>query len=314
MDITRYSGPRLRLSPAFGLLRGFDRFLFHFPKFSSESYSPARWINEILGHLESHSYSKTFSYFHFPDTHPVWITPDETRYFNLGRTGCTSFNIPKMFDEKSSLYDLPAQARNFYLLRMAEIDRILGMLFDYIEREFRDNAVVILTSDHGLKMPYLSEEHVPDEPFMTDIRVQIPLFMRGAGIAPQVYTDMCQPNIDLPKTLLDLAGIVPDDSELNGINLLTPHEHRNAVISESFYRNVYEIAVRGFGHVLFLKFPADDIACKITEPKPFYHALFKDGTTSYSHDYDHKKVEPEISARLHTIALNHIAHVRLAQQ
>ena len=298
-----------RVTPAFGHNRGFDRFLYHFaePHISYQQYNPAIWIQEIISHLETYHNDRTFSYFQFPDTHPSWDIATHTRYFQLGRRGSTSANIKEMMNSKNSkdLFDLPEQASQIYLLKLMEIDRMFGAIFSYVEDHFGDEAMVVVTADHGLRMPYLPQKHKEDEPFLTDVRVNIPLYIRGGDVSKSTYEDLCSPNVDLPIMLLNAAGIKPDFVDLDGLDLCSNQVSRKAVISEYIYDGIYEIAVRGYGHALFLKYKIDDINFKLLSKDPFYKALYKLNESEYSPKDNLLETNPEIVDNLQKAACDH---------
>lgn len=298
-----------RVTPAFGHLRGIDRFLYHFPSYSEDTYHPAIWIDELTGHLESHYYSKTFSYFHFPDPHPIWDNPKESRYFSLGRSGSTQLNLKCLLRGKSSSSELRASCEQLYLLKLAEIDRALGTLFEYVEREFGNDALVIATSDHGLRMPY-EAEYERNLPYLKDRRVQIPLFIRGGTIPPLKFEGPCSPNLDIPKILADHFELVWDEP-MDGVDVTTNGRSRDVVVSESFYQGVYELAVRGFGHTLIQKFTVDDVQIRLTETRPHYIALFKTGETDYSDVNNLAAVSPNILQVLQDYSYRHIDKCKL---
>ncbi len=212
---------------------------------------------------------------------------------------------------KNENYDQESQARQLYSLRLAELDRLLGALFDNLSREYGDRCLVVLTADHGLKMPYIPEARASDIPFLTDIRVEIPIFIKGKGVSPQINKAACQPNIDLPKTLLALANLKQDDGLFDGVNLLDNSVPRTASISESFFDGHYELAVRADAHVYFLKFKADDVTCRITDPVPVYEGLFAKGTASYEISYELSRAQPELLQKLKAIANQHIERLEL---
>lgn len=303
-----------RVTPAFGHSRGFDRFLYHFvePGYSYQKYDPAVWIQEIIGHLEAHHEDQTFSYFQFPDTHPSWDFVPDTRYFHLGRRGNTSADLRGMLKSVTGKdFDVPAQAVQIYLLRLLELDRMFGSVFDYIEKNFGDEALVVVTADHGLRMPYLSEAYRNDEPFLTDIRVNIPLFMKGANVPHGVYNKLCSPNIDIPKMLLNLCGIEHDSNDMDGLNILDPNVKRDTVISEYIYDGVYEIAVRGYENALFLKFNIDDVSHKLLSQEPFYVGLYPLGTETYLKEGNLSTEQDHVVRTLKKVALDHISKARL---
>lgn len=307
-----------RVTPAFGHHRGFDRFLYHFgvPGFSWQTYDPAVWIQEIIGHMEAHYAGKTFSYFQFPDTHPSWQMPPQTRYFHLGRRGNTSSDLERMMKFKSvSGINVPDQAHQLYSLRLAEIDRLFGCIFDYIERTFGDEALVIVTADHGMRMPYLSEAYRDDEPFLTDVRMNIPLYMRGFGIPEKTYDALCLPNVDLPLMILNLAGIQKDTDDFDGMDIINPKgKTRNCVISEYIYNGVYEIAVRGYDHALFQKYSIDDREFRILSDIPLYQGLYPLDAPSYDNEFEVTRNRPEIMDALQQEVRLHFHRAKLTEE
>ncbi|VAW48817.1 hypothetical protein MNBD_GAMMA03-471 [hydrothermal vent metagenome] len=297
-----------RITPAFGHSRGFDRFLYHFvdPKLSYEDYNPAVWTQEIIGHLEAHYNDCTFSYFQFPDTHPSWHLAPSTRYFQFGRRGNTSGKYKEMLMfSKEEIFNIPEQCEQLYSLRLAELDRMFGSIFDYVERHFGNEALVAVTADHGLRMPYLNESHENNAPFLTDIRVNIPLYMRGANVPSKVYSELCAPNIDLPKMLLDLAGIKPEVEDFDGINFIDHQRENGAVITEYAYHSVYEIAVRGDDHALFLKYKIDDLNFKLLSKEPIYTALYFLKEEAYLLEDNLINKKPSVVKQLKKIAEEH---------
>jgi arylsulfatase A-like enzyme len=308
-----------RITPAFGHHRGFDRFLYHFaaPGYSYQHYDPAIWMQEIIGHMEAHYGDRTFSYFQFPDTHPAWNIPPETRYFYLGRHGSTSGNIEPFLRSKShDPYDIPEQAYQIYSLRLAELDRMIGGVFDYAQRRFGDEALIVVTADHGMRLPYVSEAHRNDEPFLTDIRVKVPMYLRGLGVPECSFDGLCAPNLDIPLTLLKIARIKPESDDFDGVDILDPEsrKRREYVASEYIYAGVYEIAIRGYDHCLFLKYKIDDLAFKVLSEEPLYAGLYPLDTPSYGTEFCVTESKPDIVKALHRIAVNHMTATGLMEK
>jgi arylsulfatase A-like enzyme len=268
-----------RLTPAYGHQRGFDRFVYHFPEpgFTRRRYDTAVWLADVVGHLDAHRNDRTFSYVHLPDVHPVWEIPPITRAFNLGRRGSsTGLNLTGLRQAP----DAAEQGRQLYSLRLHEVDRLLGAIFDYIDRHAADRTLVVLTSDHGTPWHYLRAERPRDEPFLVDDRTSVAFYMRGPGVPAATRDGLTSPNLDLMPTVLARAGIAaPDD--LDGRDLLDGAYHRDHVISESVYDGVYEIAVRDGRLAYIERYPIDETAVRITGPAQ-YRALFPAGASSYA--------------------------------
>jgi membrane-anchored protein YejM (alkaline phosphatase superfamily) len=172
------------------------------------------------------------------------------------------------------------QGQQLYLLRLHEIDRLLGGVFDYIERTIASETLVILTADHGTPWHYLRQRRPADEPYLVDDRTAISLRMRGPGVPKRCFGGLTAPNLDLMPTLLARAGLpVPDD--LDGQDLLAPDYRRDYIVSESLYKGVYEIAVRDGCHAYIEKYPLDEQSVRLTGPA-LYRGLFPIGTSDYS--------------------------------
>jgi N-acetylglucosamine-6-sulfatase len=92
---------------------------------------------------------------------------------------------------------------------LAEVDRGMAQLLAAVREagELR-RTIVLFTSDNGL---FFGEHRIPGDknrPYEEAIRV--PLVVAGPGIERQV-TDTPAANVDLAPTLLDLAGVRPDE-------------------------------------------------------------------------------------------------------
>ena len=97
-----------------------------------------------------------------------------------------------------------------YLRSVASIDDNLGRVLDYLDEVgLADNTVVIYTSDQGF---FLGEHGWYDKRFMYEESLRTPLIVRWPGVVSvgSENIDMVL-NLDLPETLLDIAGVtVPD--------------------------------------------------------------------------------------------------------
>jgi arylsulfatase A-like enzyme len=268
-----------RLTPAYGHHRGFDRFIYHFPEagFTQRRYDPAAWLSDLTGHLDAHRRDRTFSYVHLPDVHPVWEIPPFTRSFNLARRG-DSVGLDLRALRKAANAD--EQGRQLYLLRLHDLDRLLGGAFDFIDRNLADETIVLLTADHGTPWHHLRERRPADEPNLVDDRTAISLRMRGPGVPRRRYNGLIAPNIDLLPTLFALAGFeTPPD--LDGENVLAPRRHRDVVLAESLYGGVYEVAARDGARVYIEKYPFHETDLRLTGAAT-YAKLFDAGTPDYS--------------------------------
>lgn len=97
------------------------------------------------------------------------------------------------------------------------IDDKIGELLDVLDDSgLRDNTVVIVTSDHG---EMLGEKGMIQKRSLYEWSARIPLFIDVPGVAPcQIDTPVSL--LDLPATLIDIAGQVPV-RPLDGRSLLS---------------------------------------------------------------------------------------------
>jgi len=256
-----------RLTPAFDVHRGVDRFIYHWPYEgrSTFDYDPAVWVRELQGHLEAHREDTTFSYVHFPDTHAAWNVPPFTRCFNLGRRGDSTGHNLSALEHSATAGE---QGEQLFFLRLHELDRLLGNLFDYIERKFGQEAIVVLTADHGSHWPgFLKTD--PNEPIsLNEFRIGTELWIRGPDIPVGSHEGVVSPNLDLMPTLLGLMGW-DSAQDFHGADLFSDKTSRESVISESIYRSICELAVNDAEGQWIEKYPLDEMTTRITGPAMF---------------------------------------------
>ena len=131
-------------------------------------------------------------------------------------------------------------ARRQYTAALAAIDDSVGDILDTLDDlGLTEDTVVMFSSDHGemLGDHRLFQKHVPYEPAM-----RIPLIAAGPGIATGVSEALTE-LIDLPPTLLELAGIspLPDTDGRSLVSQLGDPAlpHRDAVVvGEHHYRAI----------------------------------------------------------------------------
>lgn len=94
--------------------------------------------------------------------------------------------------------------RRNYAAMIENIDRLVGEFIAYLERSGQlENTVVVYSSDHGdmLGEHCLWEKFVPYQP-----SVHVPLVFAGPGVGAHGLVSAPAAVVDLPATLLDLAG------------------------------------------------------------------------------------------------------------
>ncbi len=128
----------------------------------------------------------------------------------------------------------------------AEIGRVLDALYasDYV-----DNTLVVFVSDHGegIAMHQWNQKQV-----LYDQCVRVPLILAGPGVmARRLSTELVSPALDIPQTLLDIAGKGAPES-MRGVSLRRLAGDAGATLDRSyvvaetkFARNTEPLGLRG---------------------------------------------------------------------
>jgi hypothetical protein len=83
-------------------------------------------------------------------------------------------------------------------------DTILGEIIDALQRRgLYDKATLIVTSDHGLRLSYPTEDHAIEMPTLTP---EVPMFIRSPRVEAR-KSNIDYQHVDFGPTLLDLLGI-----------------------------------------------------------------------------------------------------------
>ena len=120
------------------------------------------------------------------------------------------------------------------------VDRCFGGIFDALrEADQWENTAILITSDHGAPFPRMKAT-------LRDGGISVSLLLRIPGVAETGETqDALVSQVDLYPTLLELAAIVPPESEGDSLLPLLRGEtkdHREAIFGETNYHAVYEPA------------------------------------------------------------------------
>ncbi|MCZ4282340.1 sulfatase-like hydrolase/transferase [Kiloniella laminariae] len=295
-----------RVTPSYGFNRGFDRFVYNWALEgrTENNYDTSKWISDVIGQLSTHRHDRTFTYLQLPDPHPPWNIPPLSRSYNLSREG-SSTGLD--FFEIKNHPNIFSQSKQLEQLRVHDLDRELGSLFSFIEKNIPDNTLVVLTADHGSAWEAFRPSHkMVSEPTLVDDRVKIDFFIKGPGIPNIDYTELCSPNIDLRPTLHNLMGFSNEES-FDGIDILSNHTPRKCVISESVYNGIYEISARNTNHCLIKQFSFDDAKLKIAGSE-IYSNTFRAGATDYSEPLDTTDIELETAIREHIESPTFFSH------
>ena len=108
--------------------------------------------------------------------------------------------------------DWPAQLADYFGI-VARIDECLGRILGELDTlGLADNTFVLFTSDHGCHFRTRNEEYKRS---CHEASIHVPLVVRGPGLPKGRVVDELVSLIDVPPTLLDLAGL-PIPEEMRG--------------------------------------------------------------------------------------------------
>ena len=128
-----------------------------------------------------------------------------------------AFDEDDVSDQAAYLRHLPAlsfgaraeiSAENTARLRSLQaVDRAVGSLVDTLsEQGVLDDTYIVFSSDNGYS---LGEHRFVGKDVLTDEALQVPLLVRGPGIAPGSTSDLPVSLVDLPATFAALTGVSP---------------------------------------------------------------------------------------------------------
>jgi hypothetical protein len=153
------------------------------------------------------------------------------------------------------IYEPHAPYQPTYDADVATSDAIAGKLIAHLkQRGIYDNALIILTSDHGEGlMEHGEAEHGV---FLYREDLHVPLILKLPRAARRGSVDLMAQLIDIAPTVLDAAGIEPL-ATMHGVSLLAPPKiDTRTSYAESFYPRIHlgwselRSVVRGALHVI----------------------------------------------------------------
>lgn len=202
------------LDPEFNLDQGFSTYNFK-PVQLEQHESPwrpaARTLQRCLTYWND-TPSPRFLWAHLWEPHfPYEPPPILARLYDPDYRGTANGSMKYLMKAWGATEPLPDRDRQhviqLYRAEITELDRTLGQFLDRVDL---DDAVVVVTSDHGESLGEhgLEFKHGP-QVFSADVRV--PLALKAPGLESGVSNAMVR-TIDVPRTILRLAGV--DDSAL----------------------------------------------------------------------------------------------------
>ncbi len=174
-------------------------------------------VDRALSMLSRPSRAPRFLYLHLMDPHDPYAPPaDLARSADPDYAGKLTFQAGTLHsillgDVNLDEADL-RHARALYAAEIASMDRDLGRLLDALRDRIRSGrTIVAFTSDHGeefLEHGWMGHGHGLHSELL-----QVPLIIaRGGIVPPGAVVDAPVSHLDLAPTLLDLAGLAPEQS------------------------------------------------------------------------------------------------------
>jgi arylsulfatase A-like enzyme len=168
------------------------------------------WAETFADLRERGLASPFFLYLHFMDPHidyqpPLAFVPPEARDYD-GPVDGTSSSIHALLDQPGGPRPSDvAQMRALYRGEVSYLDAQLRRLFASLRELglWTDRTLVVFVADHGEQFG----EHggyEQDDVYVENVHV--PLWLRGAGLAPRSVLDVVR-IVDVAPTVLDLLGV-----------------------------------------------------------------------------------------------------------
>lgn len=179
-----------------------------------EGYRVDRQTDYVIDYLNNRKTDKPFFLF------TSYLEPHH-------QNDCNHYVGPEGSKEKFKNYNIPEDLKNFsgdwneeypdYLGCCESLDRNVGRIVETLKKLSKyDETVIIYTSDHGSHFMTRNDEYKRS---CHDSCIHIPLIISGREFVGGKRIKELVSLIDLPKTLLDIAGIALPE-ELQGNSLL----------------------------------------------------------------------------------------------
>ena len=210
-----------RKTPSYGYAKGFDRTVYRYRATISEM------VDASLAQLRSFPDRDQFHWLSIFDAHtPIALTHDISIQMALPLEAQDYHQQ----DAKSPMQlEQNAMRTLRYIEELKKIDFSLGRLFDYVEKQYGDDALVCLLADHGTSFT------TPDQKMLSPEKTHIALMMRGPDITAGRTQELVH-QTDILPSMLKSAGLILN----SGIDGQLPVSmgggiERDHVVSEILY-------------------------------------------------------------------------------
>ena len=240
------------LDERFGLLRGFAAFDYvsewsRWPPWRKRIVDSADVITDrALRELAAAGERPFFLFLHYYDPHSDYAPPgDYARLFVGPYEGPLDGDTEQLLEIQRTKRPLRREDRDhlvdLYDAEIRQLDAQLARLFAFLdEHGLTRSTIVAVTSDHGEE--FLDHGSVLHGHTLYQELLAVPLILRGPGVAVGRRVSAVASLVDVPPTLLSLAGLSPL-SEVDGLDLSTqwtldpPEPTDRAVFAEADSKN-----------------------------------------------------------------------------
>lgn len=198
-----------RIIPTYGHARGYDRYVYQHQK---SGYKAHEVIADAIDHIDAFYETNQFVWICLADLHDIADEDDLPADVQKG--------LPlhlRTYEEKGVTSVKQEYSENktaAFLKEAAHIDRWLGVLYDYIEKHYAENEIIVsLFSDHGQGYFVKNNEH-----FLAKGRSNIALMFRGGIADAGVRCEEIISSLDYSDIMHKLADVnipkAPSDGRL----------------------------------------------------------------------------------------------------
>ena len=185
-----------RSNPSIGYLKGVDRYLYQ-PAIRGMKCNDV--LIETIEHLMAFKDLNNFMMIYIPDLHDI-VDEFQTGLSTQIATSISG-NVLEHKKTKTVVKAMNSSTIERYGLEIKRIDTYLGLLFDYIEKNYNDDEIVVsLFSDHGQSFIDASTRYLDER------RSNAVMMMRGRNIKSQNTEELIS-GIDFFPIILNACGI-----------------------------------------------------------------------------------------------------------
>ena len=278
-------------TPGKGYMRGMDRALY-----KEFGYTKDQVVIDALEHMRTFKDCDQFLLMQIEDLHDIAGV--------FMRTPSVQVDIsPQNFAQDNDMKTTVKQGRslhkqNIYFSELKNIDFYLGLVYDYIERNYEDDEYVVsFFSDHGTA--FMVDN---DQPVINPQRMHVPMMFRS-----KQYKDLMSEYVqstDLGRILCQLAG-VPYEQNYSDAHLpqyFGGEDAREYVYSQTIFRgDPYQAMIRDKEGTFYYrtKEPVDSE----------FGITLKDAESWMEGDNGQRIDNPEKIMRYTNIVMNKISHL-----